>query len=361
MPGSFIEAARTAVLRKRNGSFANSQAVLAEQVARSATYSCPPGRSDLSFKRPGHFTSTALTRFIALRSLPKRNHERKIPPFCKAGVAAKKKFFADFLSRKSESLETPGKKAPEPSGSGTFLCLSSLHLNNLQLHPVAVRVGEKARVHREPAVPGRGLHRLGAPLQGRPPPGVHLGPVLAVEGQAHPLVPAQGPGGRRRTGKSPNSPGPCRRSLRRRAAPWQAPAPAPGCRTAGSPPNFAPVKIPRCLSVSWDASFRSRPWGALLFWQGMPRLSSYCFPKGPGKCSLHGKIPGYRQRETTSAKFPHFAKPVPLPKKNHEHKIPPFCKAQVAAKKKSLANASPLRDGKPAVHAGQARDERPAT
>ena len=33
---------------------------------------------------------------------------------------------------------------------------------------------------------------MGAPLQGRPPAGVHLGPVLAVEGETHTLVPAQG-------------------------------------------------------------------------------------------------------------------------------------------------------------------------
>ena len=82
-----------------------------------------------------------------------------------------------------------------------------------------------------------------------------------------------------------------------------------------------------------------------------PRAQRFPVSQGPGRC----------QRETTSTKFPHFAKPRSLPKKNHEHKIPPFCKAQVAAKKKSLANASLLRDGKPAVHAGQARDEHPGT
>ena len=38
------------------------------------------------------------------------------------------------------------------------------HLNDLQLHPVAVGVGEEAGVHREPAVQGRGLYGLGAPL-----------------------------------------------------------------------------------------------------------------------------------------------------------------------------------------------------
>ena len=200
----------------------------------------PPGRSDLSFKRPGHFTSTELTRFITLRSLPKRNHERKIPPFSQSRESLpRKSSLPTFFQESRRAWKRQAKKRPlSRKAQGLFGYLSSLHLNDLQLHPVAVRVGEEAGVHREPAVPGRGLHRLGAPLQGRPPPGVHLGPVLAVEGQAHPLVPAPGPGGRRRTGKSPNSPGPCRRSPRRRAAPWQAPAPAPGCRTAGSPLNF---------------------------------------------------------------------------------------------------------------------------
>ena len=40
---------------------------------RPALGNVPLGRSDLSFKRPGHFTSTELTRFITLRSLPRKS------------------------------------------------------------------------------------------------------------------------------------------------------------------------------------------------------------------------------------------------------------------------------------------------
>ena len=56
----------------------------------------------------------------------------------------------------------------------------------------------------------------------------------------------------------------------------------------------------------------------------------------------HRKNPGRCQRKTTSAKFPRFARPGPLPKRDYEHKVSPFRKAQAAAKGKPRAQSFPV-------------------
>ena len=56
----------------------------------------------------------------------------------------------------------------------------------------------------------------------------------------------------------------------------------------------------------------------------------------------HRKNPGHRQRETTNAKVPRFAKLRSLPKENHERKVSPFRKAQVVAKEKPRAQSFPI-------------------